>query len=163
MVWYGLWQFRKRCPRNRGGIIWYDQCFLDISNFNDPSLTPRKLNYEDTFSMYNPNNVKGDRKLFNKKTSDFLKNLMLKADKPDEQRFDLVYYAAGVENIGTNKLYAMVQCAKDITDCTGCLEWSIKELPKCCDGKQGARVIGTSCNLRYEIYPFLRVSATRTS
>ncbi|ESQ51119.1 hypothetical protein EUTSA_v10022997mg, partial [Eutrema salsugineum] len=122
---------------------------------NDP--TPRKLSYENTFSMYNPNNVRGDTKLFNKKMSAFLYNLTLKADKPDVDGLNLLYYAAGEENLGTNKLYRMVQCAKDIADCTGCLERSIRELPKCCDGKQGARVIGTNCNLRYELYPFLRI------
>ncbi|CAH8261566.1 unnamed protein product [Arabidopsis lyrata] len=139
--------FRKRCPRNKGGIIWYDQCFLDISMINEGA--PRKVNYKNTFPMHNPNNVRGDTKLFNKKTNDFFQQLIAKADKADKDDIELLYYAAGEKRIGTNKLYAMVQC-------TSCLEWSISHLSKCCDGKQGARVLGTACNLSYELYPFLR-------
>ncbi|XP_010510843.1 PREDICTED: cysteine-rich repeat secretory protein 34-like [Camelina sativa] len=146
--------FRKRCPRNKGGIIWYDQCFLDISMINDQA--PRKMNYKNAFSMHNPNNVRGDTKLFNKKTKEFLQQLVVKADKTGPDGVEFLYYAAAEERIGTQKVYAMVQCAKDVADCQPCLEWSINQLSKCCDGKKGARVLGTSCNLRYELYPFLR-------
>ncbi|EOA32725.1 hypothetical protein CARUB_v10016029mg [Capsella rubella] len=146
--------FRKRCPRNKGGIIWYDQCFLDISMINEH--VPRKMNYQNTFSMHNTNNVKGDTKSFNKKTRDLLQRLIGEADKEGPDGVELLYYAVGEERIGTRKVYAMVECVKDVADCRLCLEWSIKRLPKCCDGKQGARVLGTNCNLRYELYPFLR-------
>ncbi|KAL9292291.1 putative cysteine-rich repeat secretory protein 36 [Arabidopsis thaliana] len=57
--------------------------------------------------------------------------------------------------LGTKNLYAMVQCALDIFECKVCLEWSINELSKCCHSKKGARFLGTSCNIRYELYPFL--------
>ncbi|ESQ47673.1 hypothetical protein EUTSA_v10022153mg [Eutrema salsugineum] len=146
-------ELRRRCPRNKGATIWYDQCFLDIGTINS---TPRKIDYQNTFSMHNPNNMKGDKESFNKKTRDFLSSLILKADKAEANSTNLLYYAAGEISLGANKLYAMVQCAKDIARCKDCLEWSIRQLSKCCDGKQGARVLGTSCNLRYEIYPFLR-------
>lgn len=122
--------------------------------FND--RVPRKMNYKNTFTMHNPNNVKGDTKLFDKKTKHLLQQLTVKADQPDVNGIDLLYYAAGEEKIGTQKVYAMVQCAKDVLECQTCLEWSIRQLSKCCDGKQGARVLGNSCSLRYEIYPFLR-------
>ncbi|VVA98982.1 unnamed protein product [Arabis nemorensis] len=112
------------------------------------------IDYENTFSMQNPNNVSEDTKSFNKKAMDFLHKLVLKALIPDG--IYVVDYAAGEERLGENKLYAMVQCAKITGKCKACLESAIKELSKCCGGKQGARVVlGISCNLRYELYPFL--------
>jgi len=114
------------------------------------------MDYENTFSMHNPNNINGDTQLFNQKMKNFLYELALKADKPKADGTGLLYYAAGTKRLGKNKLYAMVQCTLDIFHCKVCLEWSIKELSKCCEGKQGARVLGTSCNVRYELYPFIR-------
>ncbi|XP_019096428.1 PREDICTED: putative cysteine-rich repeat secretory protein 33 [Camelina sativa] len=149
-----LLQFRKRCPRNKGGIIWYDQCFLDVSIINDH--VPRRMNFENTFSMHNPKNARGNTNSFNKKTTDLLCNLIVKADRPDVDGLNFLYYSAGEIRLGKQTLYAMVQCAKDILSCKNCLEWSIRELSKCCDGKQGGRVLSTNCNLRYELYPFLR-------
>ncbi|KAG7626153.1 putative cysteine-rich repeat secretory protein 33 [Arabidopsis thaliana] len=132
----------------------YDQCFLDVSMINDNS--PRRMNYDNIFSMHNPNNVRGNVNSFNKKTTEFLYKLIGKADRLDVDGINFLYYAAGEMRLGKQTLFAMVQCAKDILSCKDCLEWSIKELSKCCDGKQGARVVGTICNLRYELYPFLR-------
>ncbi|EOA39171.1 hypothetical protein CARUB_v10012131mg [Capsella rubella] len=142
------------CPRNKGGTIWYDQCFLDVNMIN--LHAPRRMNYENTFSMHNSNNVRGNTNSFNKKTTDFLHNLIVKADTTDVDGLNFLYYAAGELRLGEKTLYAMVQCAKDILSCKDCLKWSIRELSKCCDGKQGGRVLSTSCNLRYELYPFLR-------
>ncbi|XP_023642677.1 putative cysteine-rich repeat secretory protein 33 [Capsella rubella] len=146
--------FRRRCPRNKGGTIWYDQCFLDVSMINEHA--PRLMNYENIYTMHSPNNMKGDTNSFNKKTTDFLHNLIVKADTTDVDGINFLYYAAGELRLGKKTLYGMVQCAKDIRSCKGCLEWSIRQLSKCCDGKQGGRVLTTSCNLRYELYPFLR-------
>ncbi|CDY10836.1 BnaC01g14510D [Brassica napus] len=50
----------------------------------------------------------------------------------------------------------MVQCIELTRDCKSCLAWSITKLFKNNDIKQGGRVLGTNCNVRYELYPFLR-------
>ncbi|ESQ47672.1 hypothetical protein EUTSA_v10022112mg [Eutrema salsugineum] len=148
--------FRRRCPRNKAAIIWYDQCFLDVGTIETPSSA---IDYKNTFSMYNPNNVNGDTQSFNRMTREFLNELMLKAIIPDG--INLVNYAAGDKRLGAKRLYAMVQCAKTPVECKVCLESSIKELFKCCGGKQGARLyLGRSCNVRYELYPFLRAENT---
>ncbi|XP_010466470.1 PREDICTED: putative cysteine-rich repeat secretory protein 37 [Camelina sativa] len=148
--------FRRKCHRHKGGIIWYDQCLLIISSINNENS--RKIDYKNSFSMHNPKNVNEDPESFIKKTRDFLNELVLKAIKPDG--VNLVYYASGEKSLGTKKLYAMVQCAQDTLQCRKCLEWNIMELPKCCNGKQGARFLSTSCNVRYELYPFLRTLKT---
>lgn len=149
-----LWQLRRRCQRNKGWIIWYDQCFLDVSTINRRS--PRKIDYENTFSMHNPNNVSGHTQLFKKEMGDFLYKLISKANRLPNVGEEPIYYAGGGKRLGTKKVYAMMQCAQDIALCPDCLKWSISELSKCCGGKQGARVLSTTCNLRYELYPFLR-------
>ncbi|CAN8268811.1 unnamed protein product [Cochlearia groenlandica] len=100
-------------------------------------------------------NVNGNLQLFNKNTRYFFNELTAKAIIRNGVRF--VNYAVGEKSFGARKLYAMVQCGQ-IAECKVCSESSIKELSKCCNGKQGARVfVGRSCNLRYELYPFLRI------
>ncbi|XP_018489740.1 putative cysteine-rich repeat secretory protein 37 [Raphanus sativus] len=145
-------EFRKRCPKNKGGIIWYDQCFLFVTTIKEEDLI--KTNYENIFSMYNSNNVRGDRIFFAKRVRDFLYELTLKVEKTIEGDH-IFLYAAGEKKLGKNKLYAMVQCIQLTLDCKSCLEWSIKKLFKNSDIKQGARVLGTNCGVRYELYPFL--------
>jgi hypothetical protein len=58
-------------------------------------------------------------------------------------------------------LYALVQCTPDLSeeDCNGCLVEAFRNIPQCCDGKQGGRVIGRSCNMRFEVYPFYNSTA----
>jgi len=55
-------------------------------------------------------------------------------------------------------LYCLAQCTPDLSpnDCRTCLTSAIEELPSCCDGKKGGRVLLPSCNVRYELYPFYR-------
>ncbi|CAF2095963.1 hypothetical protein BRARA_E01077 [Brassica rapa] len=146
-------EFHKRCPKNKGGIIWYDQCFLYVTTIKEE--VPIKTNYENIFSMYNSNNVRGDGHFFAKRVMDFLSELTLKVEKTIKG-VHIILYAEGEKKLGKNKLYAMVQCIQLTLDCKSCLEWSIKKLFKNSDIKQGARVLGTNCGVRYELYPFLR-------
>ncbi|ESQ47486.1 hypothetical protein EUTSA_v10022150mg [Eutrema salsugineum] len=146
---------RRRCPRNKGAIIWYDQCLLRISTIR----VSGKIDYENKFYLSNPNKVNGNPVSFNKETSAFLENLAYKAtDTKNVDGIALVLYASGEKTIGTTNLYAMVQCTKDLVfnSCLECLKWILEEFPTCCDGKVGGRVLSTSCNFRYELYPFLR-------
>ncbi|RVW68429.1 Cysteine-rich repeat secretory protein 38 [Vitis vinifera] len=55
------------------------------------------------------------------------------------------------------KLYGLAQCTRNLSslDCKKCLDGAVSELPSCCNGKRGRRVVGGSCNVRYELYPFV--------
>ncbi|KAG8481839.1 hypothetical protein CXB51_027157 [Gossypium anomalum] len=89
---------------------------------------------------------------FNAKTKEVLNELATQAYTNPKM------YAAGeMELYGSKKLYRLTQCTRDLssTECKKCLEDIIGELPSCCDGKEGGRVVGGSCNFRYEIYPFV--------
>ncbi|CAJ1956376.1 unnamed protein product [Sphenostylis stenocarpa] len=137
-----------RCPYNKGAIIWYDYCmfkYLDSDFFG-------QIDYSNRFYMWNLNNV-SDPASFNYKTRELLSQLAQKAYVNNK------LYASGelkLENSET--LYGLTQCTRDLSsdDCKKCLDDAINELPNCCDGKEGGRVVSGSCNFRYEIYPFVK-------
>ncbi|KAK7261059.1 hypothetical protein RIF29_27362 [Crotalaria pallida] len=141
-------EIRNRCQYNKGAIIWYDYClfkYLDTSFFGQIDNTNK-------FYMWNLNNV-SDPTTFNYNTKELLSTLAQKASLNPK------LYATGEVKLGEEKkLYGLTQCTRDISsvDCKKCLDDAISELPNCCDGKEGGRVVGGSCNFRYEIYPFVK-------
>ncbi|KAG7573254.1 Gnk2-homologous domain, partial [Arabidopsis suecica] len=50
----------RRCPNNRGRIIWYDNCFLYISEL----YTFQKVDYKHYLYLHNAKDVSGNTKLF---------------------------------------------------------------------------------------------------
>ncbi|XP_026392465.1 cysteine-rich receptor-like protein kinase 10 isoform X2 [Papaver somniferum] len=137
----------ERCPISRQAIIWYDECMLRYSNqyyFNSMQDSPGVY-------LSNVNNVTDPDK-FNPILADLLNDLVSKAISSGSLNF-----AAGDASFTSfQKVYGLVQCTVDISssNCNRCLLGAISELPNCCDGKQGGRVIRPSCNFRYELYPF---------
>lgn len=140
-------EIRKRCPYNQGAIIWYDNCLLKYSNEDFFG----QIDEENKFCMWNVRDV-SDPKDFNQKTSDLLRQLAKEAFVTQTM------YAVGELELGESKelLYGLAQCTRDLSsiDCFKCLEAAIGQLPFCCDGKGGGRIVGGSCNIRYEVYPF---------
>jgi hypothetical protein len=55
-------------------------------------------------------------------------------------------------------LYCLMQCTPNLTteDCTACFQVVSELTFQYLDGPRGGRVLGTWCNMRYEIYPFFR-------
>ncbi|KAJ0792331.1 putative Gnk2-like domain-containing protein [Helianthus annuus] len=72
-----------------------------------------------------------------------------------------VKYAYDELPYNDGKIYGYVQCTPDLTDsdCGRCLRTNIDRLSKYCYGKEGARVLAASCDVRFEIYKFLQFSA----
>ncbi|AEE76564.1 Gnk2-homologous domain [Arabidopsis thaliana x Arabidopsis arenosa] len=128
----------------RGAIIWYDQCTLQISPFD----TQGKFDKDNDFCMSNKKKMNVDS--FGEKWMTFLDNLVGIALKDH-------LYAAGDTRFGTKKLYGMVQCRLDIynNSCRECVGHIAVKFQDCWHGKQGARVLGSGCNFRYELYPFV--------
>ncbi|CAN7101298.1 unnamed protein product [Brassica rapa subsp. narinosa] len=147
-------ELRKRCPMNKGAIVWFDRCLLRIS----PTTFINEMDLKNKFYMYNMKKVR-DPASFNAKTKALLTKLTKEATRKGSERSPAQeYYESGDMKLdGKMKLYGMVQCTRLIwnTDCKKCLDTIIGELPNCCDGKEGGRVVSGSCNFRYEIYPFL--------
>nr|GMD04519.1 cysteine-rich repeat secretory protein 38-like [Ipomoea batatas] len=142
-------RIRQICPNNNGGILWNDYCELKYSQ--DDFFG--EIDSSNKFYMAHWEDAK-DPKAFMQKTKDLLTRL---ADKAAMLKSS---YAAGMENLGgTNTLYALTQCTRDLSaeDCKKCLYDAIAELPLCCGtAKIGGRVIEGSCNFRYETFPFYR-------
>ncbi|KAF5950494.1 hypothetical protein HYC85_012487 [Camellia sinensis] len=65
-------------------------------------------------------------------------------------------YATSQTNV-TSSIEFMVQCTPDLspTDCLTCLNSIVSKFLKSVAGKKGGRSASTSCNIRYELYPFL--------
>ncbi|RWR88383.1 cysteine-rich repeat secretory protein 38 [Cinnamomum micranthum f. kanehirae] len=142
-------EIRRLCPYSEQAIIWYDHCLLSYSDV-------KFFGQIDTSNKVYLLNVKSvdDPKMFNHQVGELLTGLSWEASHSP------LMFAKGEVELGeSKKLYGLTQCTRDLSysDCKKCLESAISELPSCCDGKEGGRVLGGSCNIRYELYPFLDV------
>ncbi|XP_021848039.2 cysteine-rich repeat secretory protein 38-like [Spinacia oleracea] len=141
-------ELRKICPYNKGAIIWYDDCllkYLDQSFFG-------KIDTKNKFYLLNVANVSHDPNLFNQNVKGLLSKLALESANTKER------FSFGSMKLDTfTNLYGSTQCTQDLSNkaCKICLDEAIRELPNCCYGKRGGRIIGGSCNMRYELYPFV--------
>lgn len=59
-------------------------------------------------------------------------------------------------------IHGRAQCTPDIKEleCTECLGVAISDIPTCCNGKVGGRVVRPSCNIRYDVQLFYNDSTT---
>ncbi|KAI3986575.1 hypothetical protein MKX01_014113, partial [Papaver californicum] len=132
------------CPKSKQAIIWYDACMLRYSNqyyFNLMQDSP-------TVYLCNVNNVT-DTDRFNPILGDLMNGLVKNATLIGSSNFA----TADTSFDDFRRVYGLV------LSCERCLVGAIAELPNCCVGKQGGRVIRPSCNFRYEVYPFARPTA----
>ncbi|PIA33267.1 hypothetical protein AQUCO_04200200v1, partial [Aquilegia coerulea] len=147
-------EVKTKCPYKKESVLFYDECWLHYSN---DSLI---LNVQDdstgqdglTLYMYNTNNVT-DPSRFRPILSSFMGSLV-------DQAVDnsLNFFATGKANYTSfQNIYGLVQCTEDIIsrwECGKCLRRSVSELTRCCDAKQGGRVLKPSCNIRFDLYEF---------
>ncbi|KAG6484410.1 cysteine-rich repeat secretory protein 38-like [Zingiber officinale] len=144
---------RDLCPRNNEAIIWFDECMLRYSDtefFGD-------VDYDHSFSLFDPRNTfntgnVSDAKAFYGKVEFLLERL-----KNKTYISPLLFANQELEIGESRNLYGVAQCTKDISggDCKKCLEAAINKLRCCCRARRGGRVVGGSCNMRYQLYPFL--------
>ncbi|KAL9322549.1 hypothetical protein ACSQ67_010602 [Phaseolus vulgaris] len=140
-------KLQERCPKKKGAIVWYDYCLLKYSNeyFFGESDEKNK------FYMVNIYDV-DDPATFNAKVNELLSALSYNASQTP------MLYAVGELQLEEAKtLYGLAQCTRDLfgPSCKKCLDDAISELPDFCDGKEGGRVVGGSCYVRYELYPIV--------
>ncbi|KAI3909851.1 hypothetical protein MKW92_048506 [Papaver armeniacum] len=143
-----------RCPNSKQAIIYYDKCMLRYSNkyyFNTMQDSPGVY-------LWNLNNISNPNQF-----RPVLAKLLIDIAGEVETKTDPSNFAIGVRSFDNSiTVYGLVQCTADIpsSTCFQCLFGAITEIPNCCDGKQGGRVIRPSCNWRYEIYPFFESPST---
>ncbi|KAL5573254.1 hypothetical protein UlMin_022851 [Ulmus minor] len=142
-------ELQKSCPYSKGAIIWYDNCLVKYSD----EYFFGQIDNSNKFALLNVKDVENPTS-FNANVKKLLSSLSYKASTTSK------LYATGELEIGSGKdgkLYGLAQCTRDINgaDCKKCLDVAISEIPNCCSGKRGGRVVGGSCNVRYELYPIV--------
>ncbi|KAF3967214.1 hypothetical protein CMV_008768 [Castanea mollissima] len=146
------------CPNQKEAIGGYDECMLRYSFrsiFNIEETSP-------TIYLWNPNNVSANYDQFSQDLRILLDSKRVQAAAGGSLR----KFAAGNATAPNNQtLYSVVQCTPDLSvqDCSDCLAGAMGEIPNCCDGKQGGRVIKPSCNFRFEVSLFYDPTADNTS
>jgi hypothetical protein len=137
------------CPNEKEGIMWYMNCTVRYSNnsiFGVMEIEPMQA----LISSTKVSDVSGT---FKQVLAGLLDGLRSKAASGDSLR----KLAIGAANSTYFDLYALLQCTPDLDEqeCSNCLNQTIRYLPECCGGHtKGARVLTSSCNLRYEDYIF---------
>ncbi|KAG9454241.1 hypothetical protein H6P81_007145 [Aristolochia fimbriata] len=138
------------CPNQREAALRYDECLLRYADWRFFSqLNLLKLSFP------NPANVSANPVAFGKMVGDLLTNLSGAAATQSS------LFATGMTGFSdTLKIYGLVQCTQDMSDgdCRTCLQNYIAQIPVCCNGSQGAQVLGLNCGVRYEIHPFYQIS-----
>ncbi|OMO65186.1 hypothetical protein COLO4_31424 [Corchorus olitorius] len=145
-------EFTQLCPNQKRAIVWYDECMLRYSNNSIFS----KMELEPSQAFINVNDV-SDLNKFNQTLSPLLDGLKTEAASGDSLR----KFATGkADSSDSETIYASAQCTPDLSrvDCNNCLSNATKYLSECCSGKQGARVLTPSCNIRYDNHVFYDLS-----
>ncbi|XP_060188075.1 cysteine-rich receptor-like protein kinase 10 isoform X3 [Lycium barbarum] len=143
----------ERCPKRKIAIICYDECLLRYSNrsiFATEDVSVIKI-------LDNPQNVSEPKRLL-----PLLGNMMdeiatVAAKENDRSGKKFATKEANFSSL--ERVYSLAQCTPDLSEssCDNCLRVAIGNLPS--DGKKGGRAICTSCNIRYEMYPFYNITA----
>ncbi|KAF7120550.1 hypothetical protein RHSIM_Rhsim13G0161600 [Rhododendron simsii] len=133
----------KLCPRSKWATIWYDECML---RYSDTSIISTM---DITLSVMLPGgeNVTEQSGRFNESLREFMGELATR-DSLKTQLGDKKFATGEVKLTANQTLYGLLQCTPDITsaDCGRCITVAVSNLPYCCYGKQGGRVLYTSCN-----------------
>ncbi|KAI8525230.1 hypothetical protein RHMOL_Rhmol13G0213700 [Rhododendron molle] len=160
------------CPRSKWATIWYDKCMLrysDTSIISTMDITLSVMLPGGVFVPYIHRLSIIDRKVsfMAGRFKESLKELMGELATRDSLKTQLgdKKFATGEVKLTANQtLYGLLQCTPDINsaDCGTCITAAVSNLPNCCDGKQGGRVMYTSCNVRYETYQFYSLDSSAT-
>ena len=138
------------CPNQKEAVGWYDSCMLRYSNRTIFGTSQPNQK----FYMWNPNNVSSsDVVEFFQDLRGLLDDLKNQAASGGALR---KFGTGSVMAPGFTTIYALAQCTPDLSqqDCNNCLDDVYGYIRQCCDGKKGGRVLGPSCNFRYESYQF---------
>jgi len=148
----------QSCPNQKKAILWSGECMLRYSNdtiFHQMETAP-------TYYMWNLENVT-EAGQFNEVLGNLMRSLTGRAASGDSR----LKYATAENTTALNfqTIYGLVQCTPDLSqqECSQCLEGAISEIPNCCNGKKGGRVLRPSCNIRFETYSFYGPTITLDS
>ncbi|KAG2404464.1 hypothetical protein LR48_Vigan03g068300 [Vigna angularis] len=139
------------CLLSGMGVIWYDECMVRYSNFSFFT----RVNRFPARWMCNTATVSSDSSNF----MSLLDNTLLEV--VTETANSTNRYFTKQENLPDfQTLYCLGQCTQDLSfeRCHDCLNHAREDIPTFSSGKQGGRVLYSSCTIRYELYPFYRLT-----
>ncbi|KAK6932379.1 Serine-threonine/tyrosine-protein kinase, catalytic domain [Dillenia turbinata] len=141
----------QSCSSAKVGITLYDECLLRYSNesiFSKPTLNP-------IIMLANTLNMTTEQAKFVELVGETMDQIKGEAAKGTDKKFA----TTEAKFTDYDTLYTLAQCTPDLstTDCNSCLLTCINSLDT---GRQGARTLLPSCNVRFEIYPFYNSNAT---
>ncbi|KAM5586044.1 cysteine-rich receptor-like protein kinase 26 [Rosa sericea] len=144
----------RNCSGKKEAILWSEPCMLRYSQnliFGIEEEDPLKY----VPSLKDASNGQAFELVLNP----LLQNLSDRAASGNSSKKFAAGHAPTVP--GGETIYALVQCTPDIDkeNCSTCLKNCISAIPRCCDGKQGARILKPSCNIRYEVSQFYESTA----
>ncbi|RWR88308.1 cysteine-rich receptor-like protein kinase 10 isoform X2 [Cinnamomum micranthum f. kanehirae] len=133
---------QERCPNNRSGIIWYDNCTL---HYSDQAF----FGQVDVFAGFFMWNIKNTTQPDDPNVDVRALMYPLAANAPSQT---LMFAADGSDAKG----YGFVQCTRDLSvaDCKKCLGAKMERVLEYCEAKRGWRMLSSSCMVRYEAYLF---------
>ncbi|KAH7833401.1 hypothetical protein Vadar_005994 [Vaccinium darrowii] len=141
-------EIQSICQFKEEAWVWYDYCEVRYSNLDFfGQIDNSEWNVE-----WNSNNV-SDPVAFNQTLMELFTSLA------EDASLSPILYAVGAETVnGTSEnIYGLVQCTRDLSsvNCTSCINHAIRLIPQYFYGKTGGKAMGGSCNLHFEIYPFV--------
>ncbi|KAM7461126.1 hypothetical protein LguiA_029247 [Lonicera macranthoides] len=148
-------EITTRCPNQKLAVIWYDDCMLRYSN---ESFFTTSVG-EPMIYLVSTANITDQVTRFQQVLAETMDDLANRAPVDNfNDRFVKGFATQQAIVTSSQTLYGLVQCTQDLSEqvCNECLQMAVNRLPQCCSGRQGGQVLLTSCNVRYEIYPFYR-------
>ncbi|XP_049936332.1 uncharacterized protein LOC116263649 [Nymphaea colorata] len=138
----------KGCPYVKAGVVLMELCFLRYSDTN--FIGQRSPHW---YMRCNPYDI-SDPALFFQKLRVMMQNLTSIATTNPA---NLMFATGSIAYNDFRIIYGMAQCKRDLSvaDCRTCLTGAMNNLTGFCKAKQGAQFRGWSCDLRYELYPFV--------
>ncbi|XXG69392.1 hypothetical protein AAC387_Pa06g2276 [Persea americana] len=135
------------CPNRREAIIWYPECFIRYSDrefFGIVDINSSVLIFkaDQNISQMDDRGVNFRPLMYELAEKTTVASLM---------------YAVESESFGKlGTRYGLMQCTRDLRrdDCRKCLEGLMKDFETSVVGERGWRILGASCNIRYEDYKF---------
>ncbi|KAF3777375.1 Cysteine-rich receptor-like protein kinase 15 [Nymphaea thermarum] len=145
-------QIVQQCPNKREAFIFLQFCLLAYSGadfFGTPSNN--FIVVSSTLNVEEPD-------VFRPLLQGFFRNLTDSAIAGQKQPL----YGNGNFSYtnGNLTIFGALQCTRDLSpaSCNSCLADATDRIVKCCADRQGGRVVGRSCNLRFETYPIFHLS-----
>ncbi|XXG69295.1 hypothetical protein AAC387_Pa06g2202 [Persea americana] len=145
-------EIKQLCPNNKIAAIWYEYCQLRYSDKRFFSL----MEDAGKITLYNTGSINSPTQ-FLPFLNDLLRNLSNRAANDPSLG---MFATEETKFMGSQDVYGLAQCTRDLSmnDCRRCLEGAAGDVMGCCSSNRGARVLTTSCNLRFELYPFYTAS-----